>query len=869
MLSLSDIKLSIKYKIISIILIVTVLTVGIGFAISIIKSIDNYKKDLINNITINAKLTGDYCITALAFEDKKGANDIINKLKTIPQIENVILYDIKGNIFASYINNPDIFTHIKKGKNEAVFEGDYLQVTETIKYDNIVYGKIHIEASTTSLDKQIKNVIILYALLYIALLFFAYILANSLQKIISKPILLLSKVTERIAERADYGVRLEKHGDNEIGKLYKSFNAMLEQIDNRQKETKQAQAELKESELKYSGLVESSTDGIIIVQDLKILFANKQISKMVGYEVSQLINEDVFKYVEPKYIQELTERNKKRLAGEKAKEQYEIELVNKKGIKIPVELSANVIDFKNKPAVMVILRDITERKKTEELRIEKEAAVEANKSKSEFLANMSHEIRTPLNAILGFSDLLIPLITEETQRSYLNSIKSSGKSLLTLINDILDLSKIEAGRLELDYTMIDAYGLFNEMDTIFSIKFQEKGLDFRIDISTETPKWLYIDEIRMRQILLNLLGNAIKFTETGYVKLIVSVENIVLPTTDDDPFDKYIDLIVEVEDTGIGISDEFKEKLFIAFTQEGSPSTRIYGGTGLGLSISKRLVELMNGSISVKSELGKGSTFKIIVPKIGVALQYEETEKKTLIDPGLIIFDKVKILVVDDIDSNRNYITGMFRGTSVKVFEATNGKEALDIATKENLDLIITDIKMPIMDGYEFIRELKKDKNLKNIPVLANSASVMKEDREKVLKSKFDSFLMKPVQINVLLNEIIKFLPHTIKQEQTDSVLIEETLSKETIKNLPDIIVKLEGNLLNKWNRFKTTQPMEEVEQFAQMISKLGLDYNSNMLTKYSNNILRATKSFDIEAILSELNKYPKLIEQFKSHNKI
>ncbi len=375
MLSLSNIKFSIKYKIIGIILVVTVLTVGIGFTISTLKSIDNYKNDLINNITINAKLTGEYCITALAFEDKNGANDIINKLKTIPQIENVILYDIEENIFTSFFNKPEDFTHVKTGEDETVFERNYLQVTETIEYDNVIYGRIHIEASTEILNNQIRDMIILYALIYIALLFAAYVLANSLQKIISKPILKLANFTDKISKEKKYGVRLEKLGKDEIGMLYENFNGMLDQIERTQKH-------LKESEFKYSSLVENSTDGIIIIQDGKVVFTNQKTANIVGGKIENIIGSDLLDYTSPNYKRLVEDRYKKRIKGEEVPNQYESELVHKDGYYIPVEISGKLIEYENRPAIMGILRDITERKKADKLRIEKEAAEASNKSKS-------------------------------------------------------------------------------------------------------------------------------------------------------------------------------------------------------------------------------------------------------------------------------------------------------------------------------------------------------------------------------------------------------------------------------------------------------------------------------------------------------
>ncbi|MEW5801393.1 MAG: ATP-binding protein [bacterium] len=245
----------------------------------------------------------------------------------------------------------------------------------------------------------------------------------------------------------------------------------------------------------------------------------------------------------------------------------------------------------------------------EQLAIKAEAA---NRAKSEFLANMSHEIRTPLNAILGFTDLLDSLIADKKQKNYLETIKSSGKSLLTLINDILDLSKIEAGKMELRYEPVNPYAIFHEIKDIFSLNISRKDLAFIMDIAPDIPESLLLDDVRLRQILFNLVGNAVKFTEMGQIKL--SARGIMQQNDQNS-----IDLMIAVEDTGIGIDPESHDKIFEAFKQQDGQDNKRYGGTGLGLTISKRLVEMMGGTISVKSQVARGSVFQIILKNVPIA----------------------------------------------------------------------------------------------------------------------------------------------------------------------------------------------------------------------------------------------------------
>ena len=242
-------------------------------------------------------------------------------------------------------------------------------------------------------------------------------------------------------------------------------------------------------------------------------------------------------------------------------------------------------------------------------------SMQPTKRKSEFLANMSHEIRTPMNAVLGYAELLGFMLEDKTQRDYIESIKSSGRSLLTLINDILDLSKIEAGKLELQFEFVNSQSFFSEFERIFSLRLSEKGLKFILEISSGTPAGIYIDDARLRQIILNLVGNAVKFTEKGSIRLKVYTENPQIINYSKGKTEEFIDLIIEVTDTGIGISKEMQEEIFNPFVQGQGQNVKKYGGTGLGLAITQRLVQLMNGTIDLDSQLNKGSSFKIKIPE--------------------------------------------------------------------------------------------------------------------------------------------------------------------------------------------------------------------------------------------------------------
>jgi CheY-like chemotaxis protein len=333
-----------------------------------------------------------------------------------------------------------------------------------------------------------------------------------------------------------------------------------------------------------------------------------------------------------------------------------------------------------------------------------------------------------MNAVLGYADLLALSLEDKTQKDYAESIKSSGRGLLTLINDILDLSKIEAGKLELEFDYVNTNFFFSEFEKIFSMKISEKGLKFILDIASGTPAGIYIDEIRLRQIMFNLIGNAIKFTQKGYIKIKICARNPQVISYEKDRKEELIDIVIEIEDTGIGISDEFQKHIFNPFTQ--LAGQKKFGGTGLGLAITNRLIKLMNGTISLKSELSKGSVFQIILPEVAFLRDFENRGSEIQLNTQDIEFEKANIIVADDIESNRKYLIDALKNTNITIAEAEDGQIAYLLAKKIIPDLIIADIRMPKLNGFELLDKLKQDKKLKHIPVIAYSASVMRDQKE-------------------------------------------------------------------------------------------------------------------------------------------
>jgi two-component system sensor histidine kinase EvgS len=485
----------------------------------------------------------------------------------------------------------------------------------------------------------------------------------------------------------------------------------------------------------------------------------------------------------------------------------------------------------------------------------------ANKAKSEFLANMSHEIRTPMNAILGFTEILENKITDKTLLKYLSSISASGKALLNIINDILDLSKIEAGKLDLQYEPVNLFSLMNEVGQIFEHKTQQKKIDFILEIDPSIPKVIFVDDIRLRQILFNLVGNAFKFTDEGFVKL--SVKKII-----SEKENETIDLLFQVEDSGIGIPDDQIDKIFGAFEQQKNQSLNKYGGTGLGLTITSRLISMMGGYIKVESKVGRGSIFNVFIKNLEVSSMIEIEQKNIETDISNIIFEPAKLLVVDDIAHNRELIVSFLEKYQLEIYNAEDGQEAIEIAMKYKPDLILMDLKMPVMDGFEATSIIKSDNNLKSIPVIALTASAMKEDQNRILSSGFDHFLPKPISQKKLIQELSNYLnykqPDPVGADVTEFDLSEQKLSTETIERLPELIEILEGKMKVKWESIRSTFILTEIESFAGEIKKVAENFKVARLSVWSDKLIEQTQNLDMENLPSSINHYENFIFSLK-----
>lgn len=511
-------------------------------------------------------------------------------------------------------------------------------------------------------------------------------------------------------------------------------------------------------------IVDAAVDGIIKISDRGIVLSyNESAERILGYKAEEVIGKNVnmlmpnpHRDAHDSYLKNYLRTGEAKIIGSNR----EVWALHKDGHQVPVLLAIGEARLGGISTFVGFLTDISERHKMEtELRQAKELAEEAAAAKSAFLANMSHEIRTPMNAIIGFTDLVLDTTLKETQARHLNVVKTSARSLLTLLNDILDSAKLDGGHTEFENCDFDFRQLCEQIIAAQSLQARRKGLELTLDF--QAGHYFKGDPLRIQQVVLNLLSNAVKFTQTGGVTLRVRHQ-------------KSQSLVIMVEDTGIGISADRLDKIFEPFTQADSSMTRRFGGTGLGTTIARQLVELMDGAITVTSTPGEGSAFQVALPlEEGKPVDDDQHSEQEVALPPL------RILIADDVPQNLDLLTTIMMQRQHDVTTATNGKQALELFRTGSFDMVLMDVQMPGMNGHEAtraIRQLETAEQRAYTPVIALTASVLENDRREAIQAGMDGFAVKPINLPQLSHEIATVLGIESRPRKTAATADQTTL---------------------------------------------------------------------------------------------
>lgn len=541
----------------------------------------------------------------------------------------------------------------------------------------------------------------------------------------------------------------------------KFFSAYLRDIT----ETKAAQEQLRASEERFQSLFELSPDAIVVINGKgELLDANSLACELAGYSKEEMLKIPAVDFVAPDNLSTALSGMTTAGGGETVKVQVEFLDANKK--RVPTEVLGRRIESENGALYYGVIRDISDRlAKEQQLRNSKDAAEKANLAKSDFLANMSHEMRTPLNGVIGSLSLVERAGVSEQAASLITAAERSAETLLTLIDDLLDLSRIEAGEIEVENSVFDPREFSTLVSEVFGPLAEKKQLELNTTLSFD-GKMVRSDVGKIRQVLINLVGNAIKFTQRGSINVNIGVNLEADPAA----------LTLEVSDTGIGISKRDQAVLFDRFKQADSSRSKSHGGAGLGLAICKQLAEIMDGSISVSSAPGVGSTFTFMIPVEHADEQSDVLSSPAQHDANL----RGRVLIAEDSETNAMVAMKMLERLGLEFEHVTDGAAAVDAALSETFDLVLMDVSMPTLDGLEATRILR-DRGY-TVPIIAMTAHALKGDRDQAFKVGMSGYVTKPVRPNALRDALGKWLsgaPAPADAEETNFAALDTDAIRE------------------------------------------------------------------------------------------
>src|SRR5579859_1239185 len=780
-----------------------------------------FRAEITTELTVLADTLGANTAASLAFNDQESAQEMLSALRAEVHIVAACLYDRHGKVFAEYRRDgtDHEFAMPPWQRGGAQFGKNSLSVFRTFSLSGDKTGSIAIISDLGALQANVRQYTEISAVVILISVLATYFVSTRLLRLITEPILHLAHIASRVTTKKDYTLRAIPRGDDEVGTLIGSFNQMLEQIEQRdaalkgskddlelrvQARTEELQSEVKErmraeealSEERrvLRALIDNVPDFMYVKDaDCRFLLANLAVARQMGANTpEELLGKSDFDFYPRDLATTFYEDEQKVIRSGQAVVNREEKGVDSHGNESEIMTTQVPLRDKNGrvTGLVGIGHDITHLKKVqEEMKMAREAAEAASRAKSEFLANMSHEIRTPLNGVMGMTDLALETELTPEQREYLETVKMSGDTLLTVINDILDFSKIEAGKIDLE--AVD-FNLRESLETTLktlALRADEKGLELLCEVAPEVPEIVRGDSSRLRQIVINLVGNAIKFTATGEIAVKVQVESR-----------DGLDCICRftVADTGIGIPEDKREVIFDPFSQADSSTTRKYGGTGLGLTISTRLVRMMGGKIWVESEVGRGSQFHFTA-RLGRA-DAREIKVGTIAPPELL--SGVKVLVVDDNRTNRRILEGMLLRWQMKPTSTDGGRSALAelSAAREAgvpYGLILTDMHMPDMDGFALVEEIRRRPELSTATIMMLTSAGHRGDAARCQQLGVSAYLLKPIRQSELREAVGRVLG---AREEQGAIPLITRFSLQDARD-PDAFLSVliaEDNLVNQ-----------------------------------------------------------------------
>jgi PAS domain S-box-containing protein len=785
MISLRD--LPVRHKLQGIVLLACGVALLVAFALLTLLYRRASIRSKTQDIEATATMVASNTIAALTFGDSQYAAEVLQTLRIKPRVVNACIYDKEGRVFAKYSRDAaesSFVPPLPQLRMAGIVTKD-LVVFQPIRFKSEFVGSIFIETDLADLDEQMTRFLETAPFILMFSLTIAFLLSSRLQRVISDPIRNLADVASSVSVQENYSIRAAKTSQDEIGALFDQFNGMLDRIQQRDLALRQAHAELEmrvadrtrdlqreivertlaEAELEnrtvfLNSLIHNSPVAIVAMDNnLLVQMCNPAFEQLFLYGQEQILGRPLRESIGKDELNRDTAPNVEATVHEVTKRsRSDGSLVDVEILAVPLFIGGKVAGR------LALFQDVTERKQTEEaMRRAKEAAESASRAKSEFLANMSHEIRTPMNGIIGTTELVLGTELDNEQRNYLNLTRASAESLLSLINDILDFSKIEAGKLEIDAVNFGLEDSLADTVRILSLRAHQKGLELAWEIESDVPDGIIGDPGRLRQVVVNLVGNAIKFTDHGEV--IVHAKTVARSQ-------EAIEIQFTVSDTGIGIPLEKQAAIFDAFQQADGSMTRKYGGTGLGLTISARLVELMGGKIWVESEPATGSRFHFRVP---FRLQATPTRKIAPGNPETL--RDMRVLVVDDNATNRQILLKMLANWRLKPTGVDSAAQAILVLgegtkTGDVFPLILVDAQMPEMDGFALVEAIKRNPHWKASVVMMLSSAGQHGDALRCRQLGVAAYLTKPVRVGELLSAMLAALETRTQDKDTKPLLV-------------------------------------------------------------------------------------------------